>query len=209
MSTLVNKRKIVPTKVVLHSRKRQFVADELPTPALALALEPAPTPMELPLQNSNPAEAIPTTVQAQKTFPKVDIIATYPNRVELVVPFSERDVVKAAGCKWWHEERIWIAPTFEGFEDIVSNYAGEYLCLRKEDHQEAKTLGAVFRPSSTTWFASTKECCEKFGCVYFQKAKFEDKQLLKTEGCRWSPIFRCWYTSRQNFLANPALSAFQ
>jgi hypothetical protein len=209
--SMINKRKIVPSKVAAPLAKRSltssapFVADSLPT------LAPAPVPTSLPEQNSNPAEEMPKFGFAMppNTFAKVDIIATYPERIELAIPFADREVAKSAGCKWWAEERIWIAPKFEGFEDICNTYAGEYLCLRKEDHAEAKALGAIFRPLSMTWFGSVKGCGEKFGCIYFLKTKFEDKVLLKTEGCRWSPLFRCWYTSRQNFISNPALASFQ
>lgn len=210
-SSLINKRKIVPSKVVAPIAKRSFVADKLPTSPLVPTLTPDYIP--LPMQNSNPAEEVPKEAFGfavpPNTFAKVDITATYPERIELIVPYAERQVVRAAGCKWWAEERIWIAPKYEGFEDICNNYAGEHLFLRKEDNAEAKTLGAIFRPMSATWYGPVKGCGEKFGCVYLTKTKFDDKEKLKTEGCRWSPVFRCWYTSRQNFISNPSLEAFQ
>lgn len=209
MSAIFNgKRKVAPSKV-LPTPKRLFVPDSFPT-----APEPEPEFVPLPEQNANPATEIPVAVasaaaEAPRTYPPKDIVTLYPSRVELYVPFDERSVAKEAKCIWWPEERIWIAPQHQGFEDIISRYEGEYLCLNREDNDEAKRLGATFRPASKTWYGSPSGAGDKFGCVYLTKATFNDGLKLKAEGCRWSPFFRCWYTSRANFIANPAIGAFQ
>lgn len=207
------KRKVVPTLVAGPAKKKAvFTPDSMPEPLAKTKAVPvpvlAPAPTPLPEQNSNPAEAVAAAAAAPKTFEKVDVYTTYPERVELAVPYGERDVVKAAKCLWWPEERIWFAPQRAGFEDIIDRYQGEYLCIDKESKDEAKAKGAIFRPQSVTWFGPAKDAGEVFGCVYFTKATFEDKTLLKMEGARWSPFFRCWYTSRRNFLANPTLESF-
>ena len=150
------------------------------------------SPVELPS---------PLAASEPVAFAPLDM-SKFLNKSDLFVPFDEREVAKQAGCYWWAEDRIWFAPRAQGFEDIIKQYSGEFLDIPAEDREEAKAMGATFRPSTASWWGDEK-MAQRWGMVYLPKATYNDKDRLKALKCKWCPFNRKWFTNKQSIAANP------
>mmetsp|Transcript_10154 Transcript_10154/g.11687 ORF Transcript_10154/g.11687 Transcript_10154/m.11687 type:complete len:372 (+) Transcript_10154:318-1433(+) len=118
-------------------------------------------------------------------------------RVDLQVPYSEKEDAKSYGAKWDPKKRVWYAPN--GEKELIERFKDKrvYLDVPFEERHEAKSNGAWWDPNAKLWYARNSE--SNLVSRWPMKDKiyvdvpYSEKDVAKDLGCAWDRQFSVWF----------------
>uniref|UniRef100_A0A7S3PD45 DUF5710 domain-containing protein n=1 Tax=Aplanochytrium stocchinoi TaxID=215587 RepID=A0A7S3PD45_9STRA len=124
------------------------------------------------------------------------------SRVDLRVPFAEKEEAKRLGARWDYKNKVWYAPNGEA--ELSERWLDQrvYLDVPFTEKAEAKSLGARWDKREGLWYAPNAEpelisrwsYQERF---YFD-IPYKEREFARLLGCKWDSNWSANYASADN-----------
>lgn len=115
-------------------------------------------------------------------------------RVQLIVPFEEKDFCKEHGGRWDPDAKEWYTETIN---DELEKYRAIKIYVPFEEKDEAKSFGAIWNKQEESWMIpeGNSALCKKWKTDFrnYLNAPYEKASIIKTAGGRWDPKNKLWY----------------
>ena len=130
------------------------------------------------------------------------------NRIDLFVPWLVKEDARTLGAVWDNDDKSWYVDDEvksripENYQTLIEKYPGAYCACY--DPSEAKQAGLAWRPISGLWWGSPA-MAKKFPIMFLKNVKSSDRHVLKEHKCRFNPLHKSWYTTKDNYKAHTGI----